>query len=98
MHVQYLCRNGVLSLIGRSTPRKSATWADRTTRVTGPITKLDASAITVQNDRAAAGSPEATITCTLTRTSPRTAQYQAGEPVQVFCSHGNLTGINHDFP
>ncbi|MEA2643801.1 MAG: hypothetical protein QOG08_827, partial [Chloroflexota bacterium] len=96
MHVQYLCRSGVLSLIGRSTPNKTASWANRTIWVKGPITKINASAITVHNARAAAGSPEATITCALTRTSPRTARYHLGERVQVFCSHGTLTGINHD--
>jgi hypothetical protein len=98
MHVQYLCRYGVLSLIGRSTPSKTANWANRTIWAIGPITKLNAAAITVHNSRTAAGSPETTITCARTKTSPRTARYKLGEPVQVFCSHGKLTGINHDSP
>jgi hypothetical protein len=98
VHVQYLCRNGVLSLIGRSAPTKTANWANRTIWVKGPITKLDAAAITLHNAAARAGSPEASITCARTKTSPRTVRYQLGESVQVFCSHGNLTGINHDVP
>jgi hypothetical protein len=98
MHVQYICRNEVLSLIGRSTPNKSATWANRTIWVTGPITKINASAITVRNTRVAAGSPEAVITCARTKTSPPTDRYHLADRVQVFCSHGNLTGINHDSP
>jgi hypothetical protein len=96
MHVQYLCRTGVLSLIGRSTPSKSATWADRTIWAKGPITRLNASTITVHNTLAPKGSPEASITCARTKTSPRTDRYHLTDRVQVFCSHGNLTGINHD--
>jgi hypothetical protein len=98
LHVQYICRNEVLSLIGRSTPNKSATWANRTIWVKGPITKLNASTITVHNKLAPAGSPEAIITCARTKTSPRTDRYHLADRVQVFCSHGNLTGINHDSP
>jgi hypothetical protein len=98
VHVQYLCRNEVLTLIGRSTPSKSATWANRTIWATGPITKLNASAITVRNTRVAAGSPEAVITCARTKTSPRTDRYHPADRVQVFCSRGKLTGINHDSP
>jgi hypothetical protein len=98
IHVQYLCRNGVLSLIGRSRPSKSATWADRTIRAQGPITRLTASKITVQNTLAALGSPEASITCARTKTSPRTDRYHLADRVQVFCSRGSLTGINHDSP
>jgi hypothetical protein len=97
-HVQYICSNGVLSLIGRSTPRKSATWANRTIWAKGPITRLNPSTITVHNTLAPAGSPEAAITCARTKTSPRTDRYHLTDRVQVFCSHGNLTGINHDSP
>jgi hypothetical protein len=98
LHVQYLCRNGALSLIGRSTPNKSATWANRTSRAKGLITKLNASTITVHNTLAPTGSPEAITTCARTKTSPSTDRYHLADRVQVFCSHGNLTGINHDFP
>jgi hypothetical protein len=98
MHVQYLCRNGALSLIGRSTPSKSATWANRTIWAKGLITRLNASTITVHNTLAPAGSPEAITTCALAKTSPRTDRYHRADRVQVFCSHGKLTGINHDSP
>jgi hypothetical protein len=98
LHVQYICRNEVLSLIGRSTPNKSATWANRTILVKGPITEINASAITVHDTHAAAGSPEGTITCARTKTSPPTDRYHLADRVQIFCSHGNLTGINHDSP
>jgi hypothetical protein len=98
LHVQYICRNEVLSLIGRSTPNKSATWANRTILVKGPITKINASAITVHDTHTAAGSPEGTITCAHTKTSPPTDRYHLADRVQIFCSQGNLTGINHDSP
>jgi hypothetical protein len=64
----------------------------------GRITKLNASTITVHNALSPAGSPEAIIACALTKTSPRTDRYHLTDRVQVFCSHGNLTGINHDSP
>jgi hypothetical protein len=98
MHVQYLCRNGALSLIGRSSPSKSATWANRTIWAKGSITKLNVAAITVHNTLAPAGSPEANITCARSTTSPRTDRYHVADRVQVYCSHGKLTGINHDSP
>jgi hypothetical protein len=98
IHVQYICGNGILSLIGRSTPRKSAKWADRTIWAKGPITRLNASTITVHNTLAPAGSPDAFTSCARTKTSPRTDRYHLTDGVQVFCSHGSLTGINHDSP
>jgi hypothetical protein len=98
VHVQYICRNGVLSLIGQSTPSKSATWANRTIWAKGPITRLNASTVTVHNTLVPAGSPDAFTTCARTKTSPRTDRYHLTDRVQVFCSHGNLTGINHDSP
>jgi hypothetical protein len=98
MHAQYLCRDGALSLIGRSTPRKTATWAHRTIWARGMITKLTTSTISIQNAQAQAGTSAATTTCTLTKTSPRTDRYHPAEHVQLFCSHGKLTGINHDSP
>jgi hypothetical protein len=96
MHVQYLCRDGVLSLIGRSTPNTSATWANRTIWAKGPIAKLNASTISVRNALASPGSSRATTTCALNKTSPRTNRYHLTERVQIFCSHGSLTGINRD--
>jgi len=97
IHVQYLCQNGVLSLIGRSLPAKSATWASRTIRIEGVITKLDAASISIKNNLARAGST-ATATCALTEQSPRTDRYHRGQRVQAFCSHQRLTGINWEFP
>jgi hypothetical protein len=97
MHVQYLCQNGVLSLIGRSLPAKSATWASRTIRIEGVITKLNAASISIKNNLARAGST-ATATCALTEQSPRTGRYHRGQRVQAFCSKQRLTGINRAFP
>jgi hypothetical protein len=96
MHVQYLCENGVLSLIGRSPTNKQTTWATRTVRAEGPITTLTRYKISLENTNAQAGAPAAAITCALTTTSPQTRRYHIGERVQIFCSHGNLTGINRD--
>lgn len=93
LHVQYLCRHGVLSLIGRSTPARSATWATRTIWTTGRIATLTTKQITLVR----AGTRTETITCTLTHDSPSTAHYRVSETVQVFCSHGGLTGINRDY-
>jgi hypothetical protein len=98
LHVQYLCQHGVLSLIGRSTPARSATWATRTIWAKGPITTLTASRITLRNTLVRAGTPTATINCTLRDDSPTTTQYRLEESVQVFCSQGRLTGINRDYP
>jgi hypothetical protein len=95
VHVQYLCQDGALSLIGRSTPNKSATWATRTVWVRGTITKLNTSTITIQTTQA--GAPAA-ITCARTATSPATDHFHVGERVQVFCAHGRLTGMNQDSP
>jgi hypothetical protein len=97
VHVQYLCQNGTLSLIGRSARGNSATWANRTIWARGPITRLSASTISVRNPVAHAGTPAVT-TCEVTRTSPLTRRYHLAERVQVFCSRGALTGINHDSP
>jgi hypothetical protein len=97
MHVQYLCQDGVLSLIGRSLPAKSTTWASRTIRIEGVITKLDATSISIKNNLAPGGST-GTATCALTEQSPRTDRYHRGQHVQAFCSHQRLTGINREFP
>jgi hypothetical protein len=97
LHVQYLCQHGALGLIGRSTPRKSATWPTRTVWAKGPITKLTANRITLRNTLARAGAPAETISCALTDDSPTTGRYRVAEPVQIFCSHARLTGINRDY-
>jgi hypothetical protein len=97
MHVQYLCQNGVLSLIGRSLPAKSAAWASRTIRIQGVITKMDAASISIKDTFARVGSAAVT-TCALTEQSPRTDRYHRGQHVQAFCSHQRLTGLNREFP
>jgi len=97
-HVQYLCQHGALSLIGRSTPRKLAIWASRTIWAKGPITALTPTTISLRNTLAPAGTSAATITCALTEDSPKTANFHLAERIQVFCSHGRLTGINRDYP
>jgi hypothetical protein len=96
MHVRYLCENGVLSLIGRSTPDKQTTWATRTVWAKGPITTVTRTRISLHNTNAQTGTPAATMTCALTKSSPQTRGYHTNERVQIFCSHGNLTGINRD--
>lgn len=98
LHVQYLCQHGTLSLIGRSTPARSATWATRTIWAKGPITAITPRKVSLRNTLVRAGTPAATITCSLTSASPATDGYRVTEPVQIFCSHGRLTGINHDHP
>ena len=97
-HVQYLCQHGALSLIGRSIPSKSAIWASRTIWARGPITALTPTTISLRNTNARPGTPAATITCALTEDSPRTVNFQLAERIQIFCSHGRLTGINRDVP
>jgi hypothetical protein len=96
IHVQYLCQDGALTLIGRSTPSRSATWANRTIWAKGPITTLTPEAISLRNTLAPAGTSAATVTCALTNGSPKTDHYRLAEHVQVFCSRGRLTGINRD--
>ena len=98
LHVQYLCQHNALSLIGRSTPARSATWATRTIRAEGPITTLTATRIVLRNTLARAGTPAATMSCALTTSSPATDRYRLAERVQVFCSHGRLTGLNRVYP
>jgi hypothetical protein len=97
-HVQYLCQDGTLSLIGRSTPSRRATWADRTTWAKGPITALTATTVSLRNTLARAGTAASTVTCALTRDSPKTDRFRLAERIQVFCSHGRLTGINKAVP
>jgi hypothetical protein len=97
-HVQYLCQHGALSLIGRSIPSKSAIWASRTIWAKGPITALTPTTISLRNTLAQAGTSAATVTCALTEDSPKTANFHLAERIQVFCSHGRLTGINREFP
>lgn len=97
LHVQYLCQNGALSLIGRSAPKKAAIWADRTTWAKGPITRLNSKTLSLRNTLAPANAPATAVTCALTAVSPKTNGYRPGEVVQIFCSHGALTGINRVF-
>jgi hypothetical protein len=97
-HAQYLCQHGTLSLIGRSTPRRSATWASRTIWAKGPIAALTPTTISLRNTLAPAGTSAATVTCALTEDSPKTANFHVAEQIQVFCSRGRLSGINREFP
>jgi hypothetical protein len=97
LHVQYLCQNGALSLIGRSAPKKSSIWANRTTWAKGPITTLNSKTLSLRNTLAPANTPAAAVTCALTAASPKVNGYRPGEVVQIFCSHGALTGINRVF-
>jgi hypothetical protein len=96
--VQYLCQRGALSLIGRSTPSRSANWASRTIWAKGPITALTPTTISLRNTNAPAGTSAATITCALTEDSPKTTNFHLAERIQVFCSRGRLTGINREVP
>ena len=97
-HVQYLCQNRALSLIGRSTPRRSANWASRTIWAKGPITALTPTTISLRNTNAPAGTSAATITCALKEDSPKTTNFHRAERIQVFCSRGRLTAINREVP
>ena len=86
--VQYLCEDNVLTLIGRSAG--GTRWAGRTVWAKGTITALTSSSITIHNDSGRA----ARVTCSLTAGSPTTSGYKRNQRVQIFCSHGHLTGIN----
>jgi hypothetical protein len=94
-HVQYTCRQGVLTLIGHTIPNPP--WPDRTIREEGTITTFTDSSISIANQLTGTPSkPNPVVTCTLNSGSPSLQGYHRGERVQAFCAHGTLTGINRD--
>jgi hypothetical protein len=92
--VQYLCHQGLLTLIGRSKPGHG--WNSRTVLIRGPIVALNPGSITLSDtDATTTSNPAPKRTCKLTPASPSTSRYRPQERVQVYCAGGTLTGINH---
>jgi hypothetical protein len=95
--VQYLCHQGVLTLIGRAKPGHS--WNSRTVLIRGPIVALSANAITVKDSiLASTGNSAPKQTCKINFASPTTNGYRVGKQVQIYCVGGELTGINRTTP
>ena len=95
--VEYLCHQGVLTLIGRAKPGRN--WNSRTVLIRGPIVALNTNAITVKDPIPSGPNNSAPKqTCKISPDSPSTNGYHIGKQVQLYCAGGELTGINRTTP